>query len=190
MDAEKACQENLAMTNEISEAVMKNNQIFAEKWKLTHDWINCHLEEQCLLQAQVVDLESLLGLQQTALQHCQDTIAGLEETVAQLVALVKKLEKTICQCHDWLLSPGLHYAEGEEEEVVGDLEEDEEDSLEYKMDAPSQDSYMTLPSILLWLQVVLLLQGTLIQRMTQLFIPRNWKLVLSCSWRRQRRIWR
>ena len=67
---------------------------------------------------QVVDLESLSGLQQTALQHCQDTIAGLEETIAQLVASVKKLEKAVCCCHNWLLSPGPHYVPGEEEEMV------------------------------------------------------------------------
>ena len=104
------------------------------------------MEEVVLLTAQVWDLESLLGLQQTALQHCQDTVAGLEETVAQLVASVKKLEKTVCQCCDQLLSPGPHYTEGEEEEVVGDLEEEEEDSLKYEMDVPSRDSYMTPPS--------------------------------------------
>ena len=66
----------------------------------------------------VVDLESLSGLQQTALQHCQDTIAGLEETVAQLVTSVKKLEKTVCWCHDRLLSLGPHYTPGEEEEMA------------------------------------------------------------------------
>ena len=79
---------------------------------------------------------SLSGLQQTTLQHCQDTIAGLEETIAQLVASVKKLEKMICWCHDCLLSPGPHYAPGKEEEMVEDLEEKEEDSLEYKTNTP------------------------------------------------------
>ena len=49
--------------------------------------------------------------------------------------LVKKLEKTVCCCHDWLLLPGPHYAEGEEEEVAEDLEEEEEDGLEYETDA-------------------------------------------------------
>ena len=83
-----------------------------------------------------MELESLSGLQQTTLQHCQDTIAGLEETIAQLVALVKKLEKTICWCHNHLLSPGPHYAPGKEEEMVEDLEEEEEDSLEYKTNTP------------------------------------------------------
>ena len=68
---------------------------------------------------------------------------GLEETVAQLVVTVNKLEKTICQCHNWLLSLGPHYAEGEEEEVVEDSEEEEEDGLEYKTDAPLRDSYTT-----------------------------------------------
>ena len=65
-----------------------------------HERIDHCLEEILLLKNWVVDLESLLGLQQTTLQHCQDTIAGLEETVAQLVASVKKLEKTVCHCHN------------------------------------------------------------------------------------------
>ena len=94
----------------------------------------------------MVELESLLGLQQTALQHCQDMIAGLEETIVQLVAFVKKLEKTVCRCHNCLLLPGPHYAPGEEEEMVEDSEEEEEGGLEYKADAPSRDSYMTPPS--------------------------------------------
>ena len=83
-------------TNQIEDMILKNNVIFSEKWEVTHNRINCHLEEHLLLKNQVVDLESLSGLQQTALQHCQDTIAGLEETVAQLVVSVKKLEKTVC----------------------------------------------------------------------------------------------
>ena len=69
----------------------------------------------------------------------------MEETVAQLVMLVKKLEKTVCRCHDRLLSPGPHYTLGEEEEMVDDLEE-EEDGLEYETNAPLKDSYTTLPS--------------------------------------------
>ena len=97
-----------------------------------------------------MELESLSGLQQTTLQHCQDTIAGLEETVTQLVMLVKKLEKTVCQCHDQLLLPSPHYVPGEEEEMVEDLEEGEEDEeeggLEYETDTPSKDSYTTPPS--------------------------------------------
>ena len=124
------------MTNGIQDAIKKNNIIFSEKWEATHDHINCCLEEILLLKNQVVDLESLSGLQQTSLQHCQDTIAGLEETIAQLVALVKKLEKMVCRCHNRLLSPGPHYAPGEEEE----------DSLEYMTNTPLGDSYMTPPS--------------------------------------------
>ena len=96
----------------------------------------------------VVDLKSLSGLQQTTLQHCQDTIVGLEETINQLVALVKKLEKMVCQCHDRLLLPGPHYMPGEEEEMVKETEEeeDEEDGLEYVTNTPSRDSYTTPPS--------------------------------------------
>ena len=75
-------------------------------------------------------------------------IAGLEETVTQLVMSVKKLEKLVCRCHNQLLLLGPHYTPGEEEEeeVVEELEEEEEDGLEYETDAPSRDSYMTLPS--------------------------------------------
>ena len=101
-----------------------------------------------LLKNQVVDLEAFSGLQQTALQHCQDIIVGLEETITQLVTSVKKLEKMVCWCHNHLLLPGPHYAPGEEEELVEETEEEEdkEDSLEYATDAPSRDSYTTPPS--------------------------------------------
>ena len=74
---------------------MKNNHIFTKKWELTHERIGHWAEDHHLLKIHIVELESLSGLQQTALQHCQDTIAGLEETVAQLVVSVKKLEKTV-----------------------------------------------------------------------------------------------
>ena len=74
---------------------MENNCIFSGKWEVTHDQINCHLGEHLLLKTCVVELKGLLGLQQTALQHCQDMIAGLEETIVQLVMSVKKLEKTV-----------------------------------------------------------------------------------------------
>ena len=84
-DAKKDQQEVLTTTNEIQDAIEKNNMIFSEKWEATHDRINYHLEETLLLKNWIVDLESLSGLQQTSFQHCQDTIAGLEETVAQLV---------------------------------------------------------------------------------------------------------
>ena len=85
----------MTTTNIIQDAIEKNNVIFSEKWETTHKRINRRSEEILLLKNWVVDLESLLGLQQTALQHCQDMIAGLEETVAQLVASVKELEKTV-----------------------------------------------------------------------------------------------
>ena len=152
VDAEKNSQEVLSTTNQIEDVILKNNMIFSGKWEVTHDWIDCRSEEHLLLKNRVVDLESLLGLQQTTLQHCQDTIAGLEETVAQLVASVKKLEKTVCQCHNQLLSLGPHYMPGEEEEMVEESEEDEEEeedeesSLEYTTETPSGDSYMTPPS--------------------------------------------
>ena len=95
-DAEKNRQEVLTTTNVIQDAIEKNNVIFSKKWEATHDRINHCSEEFLFLKNQVVDLESLSGLQQTALQHCQGTVAGLEETVAQLVTSVKKLEKMVC----------------------------------------------------------------------------------------------
>ena len=98
------------------------------------------------MKTHVIELESLSGLQQTTLQHCQDTVAGIEETVKWLVAAVCKLESTVCCCCDQLLSPGPHYAEGEEEEVVADSEEEEEDGLEYETKAPLTASYTTPPS--------------------------------------------
>ena len=146
-DAEKNSTEVLLTTNWIEEAIMENNCIFSRKWEATHDRIDHCSEEHRLLQAHMIDLKSLSGLQQTALQHCQDTIAGLEETVAQLVTSVKKLEKMVCWCHDRLLSPGPHYTPGEEEEMVEDSEEEEdeeeESSLEYETNTPSKDSYTT-----------------------------------------------
>ena len=99
-DTKKNSQEVLTTTNRIQDAIEKNNIIFAKGWEATHDQIDHRSEEILLLKNWVVDLESFLGLQQTALQHCQDTIVGLEETVAQLVVLVKKLEKTVCWCHN------------------------------------------------------------------------------------------
>ena len=86
------------MINVIQDATEKNNVIFSEKWEATHDRINHHSEEACLLKNQVIDLEALSGLQQTALQSCQNTIARLEETVANLTMSVIKLEKSVCCC--------------------------------------------------------------------------------------------
>ena len=86
------------MTNVIQDAIEKNNVIFAEKWEVTYDWIDRHLEEILLLKNQVIDLEALSGLQQTALQSCQNAIAGLEETVANLTVSVAKLENSVCRC--------------------------------------------------------------------------------------------
>ena len=60
--AKKNCQEVLITTNQIEEAILKNNQIFTEKWELTHGWINRCVEEHLLLKTHVVELESLLGL--------------------------------------------------------------------------------------------------------------------------------
>ena len=93
-----------------------------------------------------MDLEALSGLQQNALQSCQNTIAGLEETVLNLAASVTILEKLVCRCRDRLLSPGPHYAPGEEEEMVEETEEEEEEGLEYVTDTPSGGSYTTPPS--------------------------------------------
>ena len=99
-----------------------------------------------------MDLKALSGLQQNAFQSCQSTIAGLEEIVLKLAALVTVLEKSFCRCHNCLLLPGPHYAPGEEEmveeteEEEKTEEEEEEDGLEYVTDTPSGGSYMTPPS--------------------------------------------
>ena len=152
-DAKKHQQEVLTTTNVIQDAIKKNNVIFARKWEMTHDHIDRRSEETHLLKNWVVDLEALSGLQQTTLQSCQNTIAGLEETVAKLTTLVAKLENLICCCRDRLLLPALHYAPGEEEEMVEETEEEEseeeseeEGGLEYATDTPSGGSYMTPPS--------------------------------------------
>ena len=97
-NAKKHRQEVLTTTNVIQDAIEKNNVIFSEKWEATHDHINHCLEETCLLKNQVVDLEALSSLQQSALQSCQSTIAGLEETIARLTMSVTKLEKSVCHC--------------------------------------------------------------------------------------------
>ena len=149
-DAEKHCQEVLMMTNTIEDAIQKNNVIFGEKWEMTHDRIDHRSEDIRLLKNRVMDLEALSGLQQTALQSCQNTIAGLEETILKLAASVTVLEKSVCCCRDRLLSLGPHYMSEEEEmvkETEGEDEEDEEeDGLEYTTDTPSGGSYMTPPS--------------------------------------------
>ena len=82
----------------IQDAIEKNNVIFTGKWEATHDRIDRRVEEVLLLKNWVVDLKALSGLQQSALQSCQNTLAGLEETVAMLTASVTKLEKLVCRC--------------------------------------------------------------------------------------------
>ena len=150
-DAEKYHQEALTTTNTIEDAIQKNNVIFGEKWETTHDHINCRSEDICLLKNRIMDLEALSGLQQNALQSCQSTIAGLEETVLKLTVSVTTLEKSVCRCRNHLLSPGPHYASGEEEmveetEKEKETKEEEEDSLEYMTDTPLGGSYTTPPS--------------------------------------------
>ena len=158
-DAEKHRQEVLTTTNTIEDAIQKNNVIFGEKWEMIHNRINRHSEDICLLKNRIMDLEALSGLQQNALQSCQSTIAGLEETILKLAASVTVLEKSVCCCRNRLLSPGPHYVPGEEDMVEETEEEDEkemeeedeketeeEDGLEYATDTPSGGSYTTPPS--------------------------------------------
>ena len=145
-DAEKHRQEVLTTTNTIEDAIQKNNVIFGEKWETTHDRIDRCSEDIRLPKNQLMDLEALSGLQQNALQSCQSTIAGLEETVLNLAASVTILEKSVCRCRDRLLSPGPHYTSGEEMVEETKEEEEEEEGLEYATDTPSGGSYMTPPS--------------------------------------------
>ena len=44
-DTEKHRQEVLTTTNMIEDAIQKNNVIFGEKWEMTHDCIDRHLED-------------------------------------------------------------------------------------------------------------------------------------------------
>ena len=50
-------------TNVIQDTIEKNNVIFARKWEVMHDHIDCHSEDICLLKNRVVELEALSGLQ-------------------------------------------------------------------------------------------------------------------------------
>ena len=137
----------MTTTNTIEDAIQKNNVIFGEKWETTHNRIDCRLEDVRLLKNRLVDLEALSGLQQNALQSCQNTIAGLEETILKLAASVTVLERSVCCCRDHLLSLGPHYASGEEVvEETEEEEEEEEEGLEYATNTPSGGSYMTPPS--------------------------------------------
>ena len=145
-DAEKHRQEVLTTTNTIEDAIQKNNVIFREKWETTHDRIDRCSEDIHLLKNRLMDLEALSGLQQNALQSCQSTIAGLEETVLNLAASVTVLEKSVCRCRDRLLSLGPHYTSGEEMVEETEEEEEEEEGLEYATDTPSGGSYTTPPS--------------------------------------------
>ena len=149
-DAGKHRQEILTTTNTIKDAIQKNNIIFREKWEMTHDRIDRRSEDVRLLKNRLVDLKALSGLQQNALQSCQNTIAGLEETILKLAASVTVLERSVCRCRDRLLSPGPHYVSGEEmvKETEGEEEEEEEgeEGLEYATDTPSGGSYTTPPS--------------------------------------------
>ena len=146
-DAEKHRQETLTTTNIIQDAIEKNNVIFAGKWEVTHEHIDCRSEDTRLLKNRIMDLEALSGLQQNILQSCQTTIAGLEETVLNLAASVTTLERSVCRCQDRLLSLTPHYGLGEEEVVVKEMEEtEEEEGLDYVTDTPLGGSYTTPPS--------------------------------------------
>ena len=112
---------------------------------MTHDCIDRCLEDICLLKNWIVDLEALSGLQQNTLQSCQNTIAGLEETVLKLAASVTILEKSVCRCRDHLLSPAPHYTPGEEE-MVKEMEEEEETEEDLLMDnLPSAENTSPVP---------------------------------------------
>ena len=80
--------------------MLLNNCCFANEWETTQECINQRANEHQQLKTHIIELEGLSSLQQTTLQSCQNQIAGLEETVEQLVAVVCKLESTICCCCD------------------------------------------------------------------------------------------
>ena len=136
------------VTNCIKEAIIGNNWKFAKDYKMIHACINHRREDHTNLKGQVQELQDIVHLQRTIINSCHNQTAALEEMVEQLVEAVKKLEGSICCCWDWLLSPCPHFAKGENQEVVADLEEDEEgeeDGLEYETEEeplnPSRNPY-------------------------------------------------
>ena len=54
VDTEKNHQEVLATTNQIEEAVMTNNHIFADKWESTHERIDHWADEHRILKTCVI----------------------------------------------------------------------------------------------------------------------------------------
>ena len=87
-NTEKGCQEVQMITNNIDEATLGNNCLFTEGWERTQEWIDCQADKHQCLKIHIIKLKNLSGLQQTTLQSCQNQIAGLEETVKQLVSAV------------------------------------------------------------------------------------------------------
>ena len=91
-------------------------------------------------------LQGIVCLQRTIINSCHNQTAALEEMVKQLVEVVRKLEETICYCWDQLLSPGPHFAEGENQEIVVDSEEeDDKDGLNYETEEEPLDLSYTTP---------------------------------------------
>ena len=136
------------VTNTIEEAIIGNNHKFAKDYEAIHAHINRKGSDHTILKKQVMELKGIIHLQKTIINSCHDQTAALEETVKQLVKAVRKLKGTICHCHDWLMLPGPHYVEGEQEEAVVDLEEEddnEEDGLEYKTEEEPLDPSCTTP---------------------------------------------
>ena len=146
---EANCKEFQVVTNTIKEVIVGNNRKFAEDYKVIHAHIDHKGDDHIILKRWVKELKGIVWLQRTIINSCHDETAALGETAEQLVVAVMKLEGSVCCCHNWLMSPGPHFTEGENKEVVVDLEEDddEEDGLKYETEEdPSDPSYMTPPS--------------------------------------------
>ena len=126
---------------------MENNCKFTEDYKVIHAHIDHRTNNYTNLKGKVKDLQEVVHLQRAIIDSCHNQTAALEETMAKSVELVQTLERLVCHCQDWLLLPGPHFTEGENQEVVEDSKEDEEeDSLEYETEEPSDPSYTTPPN--------------------------------------------
>lgn len=88
------------VTNQIEEAIIKNNCRFSEDYEVIHARINHRTNDYVNLKGKVKDLQEVVCLQRAVIDGCHNQTAALEETVAKLVKLVWTLERSVCHCCD------------------------------------------------------------------------------------------
>ena len=176
-----------AVMNNIKEAILSNNCWFTEEWEKIHKCINHRADKHIWLKNHVIELESLSSLQQTVLQSCQNQIAGLEETVEQLVLAVWKLEKTVCWCHNQLLSLGPHYLKGRRKRRMTKMVLSMRLKLLWQLPIQLLPALGVIPNLPLT-HHILLLWKSLILRTMQFFRLLRSRLVLKLSWPRLMKI--